>query len=84
MLSSSGRTLIFASDRAGGSGLQDLWSATRTDAAEELGEATNLGSINGPAMELDPFLSLDERELFFVSDRDGPSELWRAQRRCDD
>ncbi|MEY2930684.1 MAG: hypothetical protein RL033_1433 [Pseudomonadota bacterium] len=84
VLSSSGRTLIFASDRAGGSGLQDLWSATRTDAAAEFGEATNLGSLNGPATELDPFLSLDERELFFVSDRDGPSELWRAQRRCDD
>jgi Tol biopolymer transport system component len=84
VLSSSGRTLIFASDRAGSAGLQDLWSATRTEDAAEFGEATNLGSLNGPAMELDPFLSLDERELFFVSDRDGPSELWRAQRRCDD
>jgi hypothetical protein len=84
VLSLSGRTLIFASNRAGGQGQQDLWLATRADGAAEFGEAVNLTVLNGPALELDPFLSLDERELFFVSDRDGPSELWRAELRCDD
>lgn len=84
LLSSSGDTLIFASDRALGEGQHDLWLATRADGAADFGEARPLSELNGPGMELDPFLTLDERELFFVSDRSGRPEIWSAQRSCDD
>jgi hypothetical protein len=85
VLSSSGRALIFASDRAGGQGLQDLWLATLSgEGSADPEQLRPLSELNGPGMDLDPFLSLDERELFFVSDRDGRPEIWRAQRECED
>lgn len=84
VLASSGRALIFASDRAGGQGMHDLWLATRADESEDFGEVRVLSELNGPGMDLDPFLTLDERELFFVSNRGGRPEIWRAQRDCND
>ena len=82
-LSSDQRSIIFASSRAGGRGAFDLWTATRASVDDGFGEAENLAELNGTSSEIDPFLSEDGRELLFVSDRRGRSEIWRATRPCE-
>ncbi len=67
-VSSFGDFLYFASDRSGGEGGFDLYRSWRV-----LGEhrpADNLGSsVNTPANEMDPGLSLGGYALYFSSDR---------------
>jgi Tol biopolymer transport system component len=82
--SSDGNLVLFASARGGGQGGLDLWLALREDNDEEFGAATNLSVLNSPSGDVDPFLSDDERELFFSSDRNGRPGLWRALIDCGD
>ena len=87
ILSKDGLTLYFSSDRAGGFGNQDIWTATRPDLASNFGTATNLSNVNTANNEVDVALSHDEAELFFVSDWTGtsnstPPRIWRATRNC--
>ncbi len=83
VLSSDGLTIIFASDREGGQGTQDLWMATRDASGAPFAAAVNLIAQNSPALDQDPFLSADGTELLFASSRGGPSALYRAIRTCD-
>jgi hypothetical protein len=63
-------SLFFASDRPGGFGGDDLWLAQRSARNGNWEPATNLGSgFNTQFTEVGPFLSLDEHQLFFASDR---------------
>lgn len=66
-ISADGKSLIFASDRPGGMGGNDLWITTR----QPNGKWTtpeNLGpSINTPADEECPFLHPDGQTLYFAS-----------------
>ena len=65
--SRNGKTLYFASNRRGGYGGVDLYSATQ-DARGNWGRVTNLGpEINTPGNEMFPFVSFDGR-LYFSSD----------------
>jgi WD40 repeat protein len=82
-LSFDQRSIIFASTRTGGQGGSDLWTATRATTDESFGAPENLAELNGAGAEIDPFLSEDGRELLFVSDRRGRSEIWRATRLCE-
>jgi hypothetical protein len=82
-LSSDQRSIIFASSRDGGQGAFDLWTATRPSLDEPFGDPENLSELNDTSSEIDPFLSEDGRELLFVSDRRGRSEIWRATRPCE-
>ena len=82
-LSSDQRSIIFASTRAGGRGGADLWTATRVSLDESFGAAESLGELNSSDGDIDPSLSDDGRELWFVSDRRGRPEIWRATRPCD-
>jgi len=82
--SSDGRLVLFASARGGGQGGLDLWLATRQDTREEFGAPTNLSVLNSPSGDVDPFLSADERELFFSSNRNGRSAVWRSLIDCND
>lgn len=72
-----GRTLWFASERAGGAGGFDLWHATLVDGQFEAVELAR-GSVNSAADELDP--TVYDGELVFASDRDadGGFDLWSA------
>ena len=71
-ISVDGRTLYFADERDGGQGVRDLWFATRPDTDAQFGPPINLGPrFNSGAIDDDPALSLDGRELLFVSDRGG-------------
>ena len=77
----AGRTVIyFDSDRAGGAGGWDLWRATRPDAASAWGALERVVELNGPSSEGDPWLSPDQRTIFFSSDRGGNWDLYVATR----
>jgi WD40-like Beta Propeller Repeat len=82
VLSPDGLTAYFSSNRAGGVGQTDLWSATRRERAGEFGAPTNLVEVNSSAADQDVMLSADGRELLFASRRSGQSALWRAIRAC--
>jgi hypothetical protein len=82
--SRDGRWLLFASTRDGGQGGQDLWLATRDDDSSPLAPPINLSVLNSASFDSDPFLSADDRELVFSSDRNGISQLWRSELGCDD
>jgi WD40-like Beta Propeller Repeat len=61
-----GRELVFASNRAGGLGGQDLWVATRATPAGDWSAPVNLGAaVNSGANETRPSLSWDGATLYF-------------------
>ena len=66
-ISKDKNTLYFTSDREGGQGGLDIYKATR-DSKGAWGEAVNLGpEINTPFDEETPFITLDDKYLFFSS-----------------
>ena len=79
-LSGDQLTLVFSSNR-GGSGM-DLWVATRSAVGAPFGTPEPLAELNSAAAELDPALSLDGREILFVSARSGADRIWHASREC--
>lgn len=82
VLSRDGRTLFFSSTREGGQGGHDLWAATRASADAPFTSITNLSAVNSASNDIDPFLSPDERELYFVSGRNDQTRIWRTTRSC--
>jgi hypothetical protein len=67
-----GLEVVFSSNRAGGLGGQDIWSATRTTVNAPWSAAVNLGSnVNTGFGESRPSLSRDARQLLFG--RAGPA-----------
>jgi hypothetical protein len=68
-----GRELFFDSDRAGGLGAFDVWSATRPSTDVAWSEPFNLGpNVNSVAAETRPWLSWDGTALYFGSVRGEP------------
>jgi hypothetical protein len=70
-ISADGLSLYFASDRDGNLGSTDIWVSTRKSAADAWGLPRNLGtSINAAgAMTLAPFITSNNRALYFMSAR---------------
>lgn len=71
--SADGQTLYFVSNRPGGKGAQDIWSATITgyldNGVPTFSAPVNLGdSINTKGEETSPFLHPDNKTLYFSSD----------------
>jgi peptidoglycan-associated lipoprotein len=81
--SGDGRTLYFASNRAGGSGGMDLYRVNM-DASGRFGNPTNMGkALNTPGDEMFPYVTKDGK-LFFASDGHpglGKLDLFVAERR---
>jgi Tol biopolymer transport system component len=73
-------TIVFSSNR-GGSGMH-LWVATRGAVGALFGTPVPISELDSTALELDPALSLDGREIFFVSTRSGDYRIWHASREC--
>lgn len=64
--------LFFGSDRAGGSGLTDIYVSTRASATAPWGTPVNLGTnVNSSGVESAPTITADGLNLFFYSDRAG-------------
>jgi len=67
-----GRELFFDSNRPGGEGGIDIWSASRDSIADPWSPPTNLGpNINSSANEIRPWLAWKATELIFGSFREG-------------
>lgn len=82
-VSADGLTLWFASYRVAGDG-QHLYVSTRASTLTEFGTpalADRVNSMNTEDSDLQPFLTADSKELWFVSNRTGgwgDSDVWRA------
>ncbi len=64
--------LFFGSDRAGGSGLTDIYVSTRASANAPWGTPVNLGTnVNSSSVESGPTITADGLNLFFYSNRAG-------------
>ena len=72
MLSFNGLEAFFFSGRPGGSGGQDLWTATRETVFDPWSAPVNLGRlVNSATIDQRPYLASDRQTLFFGSDRPG-------------
>jgi hypothetical protein len=61
-----GREIVFSSNRTGGQGGQDIWSATRVSVGDPWSTPVNLGvSVNTSFGESRPSLSWDAQQLLF-------------------
>jgi len=82
-LTSDDLTLIFGSDRPGSVGLSDLMIATRPNPNAAFSTPVFLVGVNSNTDEIEPHLTLDGRELYFSSERNGGRglrDVWRATR----
>lgn len=69
-----GLEIFFQSNRVGSIGLNDLWVARRESTLAPWSTPVNLGAtINTAFAEQNPYLSSDNKTLFFASDRPGGS-----------
>jgi len=64
-LSRDGKTLYFSSNRPGGKGGNDIWKVSVN--GDNFGEPENLTDINTAADESFPFISDDNKTLYFAS-----------------
>jgi hypothetical protein len=79
-LSADGLSLYFFSERAGGAGGRDLYVATRSSTSAEFETVRELSALNTPDREHLPRVSSDDLTLYFVSNRTGDTDIWRATR----
>ncbi len=87
-MTTDGRTVVFYTNRPGGLGATDLWTATRRDVNSPWSEPVNLGApLNSAAGDLLPFLSRDGHTLLFTSTRAGGLggyDIWMSTRTSPD
>jgi hypothetical protein len=78
-----GLVLIFDSIRDGSG--SEIFTTSRANVGQAFAAPTHLSEVNSTANEYNVFMTLDERELFFSSNRDSGARhhLFRALRSCD-
>jgi OOP family OmpA-OmpF porin len=83
-LSSDGLRLYFDSNRAGGAGGYDMYMATRATTSDTFADPVALSALNTPAADYNIFVSADDQELFFSSNRVSSAtyQLYRSLRTC--
>jgi Tol biopolymer transport system component len=73
--------MISHSGHRGGSGLCDVFVASRETTSEPFGEPSNLGTnVNSSAGDLTPAISADELTLLFYRGVTGTGDVWMATR----
>ena len=70
-LSQDGLEIFFSSNRTGGSGGWDIWTAKRIGVDKPFGTPTNVTLLNSSSSDYETNLSSDGLELFFASTRQG-------------
>ena len=77
-----GLEVVFDSNRAGGSGGQDLWTATRESVHDAWSAPINLVNLNTPFDELRASFSWDAKTLYFsrTGGLGGSMDLWVTTR----
>lgn len=75
-VSRDGLEIVFVSDRTGGAGALDVWTATRQTTADAWSAPVNVASVNTSAGESRPSLSGDGRRLHFGR----LGDLWVSER----
>jgi hypothetical protein len=83
-ITADGLTLVFVSDRPGGSGALDLWMTRRASTSAAWGSPANLGpQVNSTAFDAGPCISPDGLSLYFDSTRAdglGSGDVWISTR----
>ena len=82
-LSAAGLIAFFVSNRAGGPGATDIWTATRTSISAAWSAPTVVPNVNSPQNELAVAISDDALEMFLTSDRPGGTggyDIYRSTR----
>lgn len=82
-ISEDGLTVVFASNRDGGKGGFDLWTAKRATATAPFSTPTPISELNTDAVEFAGWMSADGCRIWFSStraDAGGNSQLYYAQR----
>lgn len=86
-LADDGLTLLFSSNRGGGQGSSDLWSARRAAVDQEFANPEPLEALNTADFEASATLSPNGRLMFFVAAREtghGDKDIWYAVRSSTD
>ena len=74
-------TLLFSSDRPGGSGRWDLWMTTRETKSDEWDTPVPLENVNSWDHDLSPAMSPDGLLLFFLRGTSVDADMWMASRK---
>lgn len=80
VMSADGLTIFFSSDRAGGLGSLDIWTATRPSLAAPFEQITNLVALNSDSFEFPDWISEDGCRIYFSSGRGANADIWEATR----
>lgn len=73
-------TIVFASNRPGGAGGNDLWTATRRSLAKPFENIAPITELDTAFEELHPWLSPDGQTIYFESDCTGLGDIYMATR----
>lgn len=79
-LSADARTLYFGTTRTGGQGLQDLWMAIRPTPGDPWTTPTPVTELNGVDNDSDPWLSPDQRTIFYSRQSGSMRRIVRSTR----
>lgn len=72
--------VVFASNRTGGMGSDDLWVATRASETAAFETPVPVPGVNSTGAEQHPWLSPDGRLMYFASNRDGNVDIYVTAR----
>ncbi|MBX3206908.1 MAG: PD40 domain-containing protein [Labilithrix sp.] len=78
--SADGLTIYFGSERDGGKGDSDIWTARRSTVTAAFGAASPVAELNTASGEYPGWLSADGCRLYFASDRQGGGDIFVATR----
>ena len=79
-MSADGREIFWESNRPGGMGDWDLWTATRVDTASAWENFAPVDNVNATWQDNDPWLSPDATQLYFASGFPADHDLFVAIR----
>jgi hypothetical protein len=79
-VTADGLTLYFTSNRTGGMGSRDIWRSTRAVTTSNFGTPQVVTELNSMQNETDVYVLPDHSALYFTSNRNTISRIYRAVR----